>query len=361
MAEQLGEKTELPTSKRLEEAIRKGQFPRSAEVQTVFVLLGGLTAMKLAGPEMWKQLVTAQSSILGHLHEIPLTADLMQNYALRCATVVTTCVAPFVAATVTGGLLAGAIQNRFRIASEALEWRLTRLNPVEGFKRVFSGQSVVPTLVGALKLSVIIGLTYSQVKELLSDPIFYSAVDLARIADFLATASFQLITRVILALLALAAVDYAYQFWKTQRDLMMTRQEVKDETKNSEGNPQMKAKLRRRRNVKSMRQMLRDVAKADVVVTNPTHLAIALRYDRKTMKAPRIVAKGSRLNALRIREIATRHQIPIVENKPLARLMFKHGRVGGEIPAELYTAVAEVLAYVYRVNRYRYYTEQHRA
>ena len=120
----------------------------------------------------------------------------------------------------------------------------------------------------------------------------------------------------------------------------------------------MKARQRRRRSAKTQRQMLQEVPKADIVLTNPTHLAIALRYDRKTMKAPKIVAKGSRLNALKIREIATKNNVPIMENKPLARMLFKYGRVGKEIPAELYAAVAEVLAWVYRVNRFRYYSEQ---
>jgi flagellar biosynthetic protein FlhB len=138
---------------------------------------------------------------------------------------------------------------------------------------------------------------------------------------------------------------------------MMTREEVKDETKNTEGNPQIKSRQRRLRQRLTQRKMFLDVPRADVIVTNPTHLAVALRYDRKTMKAPRIVAKGSRLNALRIREIARQHQVPVIENKPLARLMFKHGRVGAEIPAQLYAAAAEILAWVYRVNRYRYYTE----
>ena len=138
----------------------------------------------------------------------------------------------------------------------------------------------------------------------------------------------------------------------------MTRQELKDETKHTEGNPLIKAQQRRRRQALSKRRMLAEVPKADVIVTNPTHLAVALRYDKKTMKAPVIVAKGSRLNALRIREIARQHQVPIIENKPLARLMFKYGRVGGEIPAQFYAVVAEVLAWVYRVNAYRYYREQ---
>ena len=136
----------------------------------------------------------------------------------------------------------------------------------------------------------------------------------------------------------------------------MTREELKEEMKSTEGNPQIKAARRRRRAV-SKRRMLADVPGADVVITNPTHLAVALRYDRKKMKAPRIVAKGSRLNAQQIKEIARRHQVPVLENKPLARMLFKYGRVGGEIPAHLYAAVAEVLAWVYRVNRYRYYAE----
>jgi flagellar biosynthetic protein FlhB len=139
---------------------------------------------------------------------------------------------------------------------------------------------------------------------------------------------------------------------------MMTREEVKDEVKNQEGDPKVKVRMKTRRRAITQRKMMAEVPKADVIVTNPTHLAIALRYDRKTMGAPRIVAKGSRLNALRIREIAAQHQIPIIENKPLARMMFKYGRVGGEIPAQLYVAVAEILAYVYRTNAYRYYREQ---
>jgi flagellar biosynthetic protein FlhB len=232
------------------------------------------------------------------------------------------------------------------------------LNPATGFQRVFSMRSAVPTGIGILKLSLIIALTYGVVKSTMADPIFHSSVDVARIARFMAESSFRIITRVGMVLVVLAAADYGYQFWRTNQDLMMTKEEVKEEAKNSEGNPHVKARQRRKRSANTKRKMLAEVTKADVVLVNPTHIAIALRYDRKTMKAPKIVAKGSRLNALRIREIAAEHQVPIVENKPLARLMFKYGRVGGEIPAQLYTAVAEVLAWVYRVNAYRYYREQ---
>ena len=137
----------------------------------------------------------------------------------------------------------------------------------------------------------------------------------------------------------------------------MTKQELKDEMKSTEGNPQIKAARRRRRSV-SKAKSLAEVPTADVIITNPTHIAIALRYDRKNMRAPKVVAKGIRLNAQQIRDIAQQHQIPIIENKPLARLLFKQAKVGGEIPAQLYAAVAEILSWVYRVNRYRYYAEQ---
>lgn len=353
-----GEKTEQPTPRRLEDAVKKGQFPRSAEVQTVFVLLGGLIALRFVGPDLWQQLVTVQTSVLGHLHEIPLTLDAMQGNAIRASLVFAACAGPILIGTTAGGLVAGGIQNRFQTASAALEPKWDRLNPVEGCKRVFSGRAFVPAGVSLTKLGVVAALTFSQVKALLADPIFYTPVGVSRFGGFIAQAAFGITWRVVLCLAVIAALDFTYQFWRTNRDLMMTKEEVKEEMKNSEGNPQMKARQRRRRAAKTMRQMLLDVPQADVVVTNPTHFAIALRYDRKTMKAPRIVAKGTRLNALRIREIATRNQIPLVENKPLARMMFKYGKVGGEIPAQLYAAVAEILAYVYRVNRYRYYAEQ---
>lgn len=358
MAEQSGDKTEQATPKRLEQAYNRGQFARSSEVQTVFVLMAALMALTFSGPEMWRIMGNAQISILSHLHDTPLTTNAMQGYAVHGLLVFASCVWPVVLAAMLGGMLAGGIQSRFRTAPEAIDFMWERINPVAGFQRFFSMRRAVPTLINIAKLTVILALAYGVIRSTLDDPIFHTAVDVARIAGFMADSSFRLITRVALALVVLAAGDYAYQFWQTNKDMMMTKEEIKEETKNSEGNPQIKSHRRRAQVAAAKRKMLSEVPKADVVVVNPTHIAVALRYDRKTMKAPKIVAKGSRLNALRIREIAEEHQIPIVENIPLARLMFKYGRVGGEIPAELYAAVAEVLAWVYRVNAYRYYRER---
>lgn len=358
MAEQRGEKTEKATPRRLEEAWKKGQFARSSEVQTVFVLFGGILALLFTGAEVWRNLGQLMYGTLARLHETPVQFDNMQNFFVSVLYVAGACVWPVLAATTVGGLLAAGSQSHFRTASEALELNWDRVNPVNGFKKLFSFRSAMPTGIALVKLGVIIGLSYNVILSVLQDPIFYSAVDIQRIGMFMAESSFKIVMRIGFALIVLAAVDYGYQLWRTSQDLMMSKEEVKEEMKNQEGDPKMKARMRSRRRSWNQRKMLAEVPKADVIITNPTHLAIALRYDRKTMGAPRIVAKGARLNALRIREIAKQHQIPIIENKPLARMMFKYGKVGGEIPAELYVAVAEILAHVYRTNAYRYYREQ---
>ncbi len=357
MSEQVGEKTELPTQRRLEEAWNKGQFARSGEVQTVFVLMAGLLALFMTGPSLWQKLARDMGATFAHLHEIDIEFDTLQRHFVQAVLLLATCVTPVVAATTLSGLLAGGLQSRFRTASEALAVDWQRISPVNGFKRIFSLQSLVPTTIGILKLTIVSALTYGVVKDVLSDPIFFTVVDLNRIAAFMAESSFRIFLRVGFALALLAAADYGYQLYKTHRDMMMTRQEVTDEQKNQEGNPQVKAARRRRRQTATKRKMLAEVPQADVVLTNPTHLAVALRYDRNQMSAPRVVAKGSRLNALQIRDLARAHQVPIIENKPLARLLFRHVKVGGEVPAQLYAAVAEILAYVYRINAYRYYRQ----
>ncbi len=357
MAEQIGEKTEQPTPRRLEEAIKKGQVARSAEVQTVFVLFGALAALTFTGREIWQQFVSTTVFTFGHLYDTPITTNSLQGYGVAGVLVVLKCVGPILLATGLAGLVAGAIQNRFNTAAEVLTPDWNRVIPVGGFKRSFSTRMLVPSRVGAVKFAFNLAVTYWEIRKVLSDPIFTTSVSVGRLAQFLGETGIGLLLRVSLGLVIIAAADYGYQFWRTQRDLMMTKQELKDELKNSDGNQQVKAKRRRRRAI-SKAKALAEVPHADVVVTNPTHIAIALRYDRKTMRAPKIVAKGIRLNAQKIREIAEQHQVPILENKPVARMLFKYGRVGGEIPAQLYAAVAEILAWVYRTNKYRYYAER---
>jgi len=360
MSEQTGEKTEQPTQRRQEDAQKQGQIPRSAEVQTVCVLMGGLGAMLFAGHDIWRTLASSTVLMLSHLHDTELSVSSLQGYGVSGVLLVLKCAGPVVLGAGLGGLIAGAVQSRFNTASEVLALNWNRVNPLEGIQRLFSARMVVPTALAMLKLALIIVLTWSEIRAILQDPIFTSSVSIGRLAEFLADAGLRILFRVGVVLLIMAAADYGYQFWRNQQDMLMTKQEVKDEMKNSEAGSQIKAARRKKKKISKVKA-LADVAKADVVITNPTHIAIALRYDRKTMKAPKVVAKGIRLNAQQIREVAMRHQVPILENKPLARMLFKHARVGGEVPATLYAAVAEVLAWVYRVNRYRYYTEQNQA
>lgn len=358
MSEDRGEKTELPTQKRLQEAWSKGQFARSSEVQTALVLGAGLTALSTTGPAMWRGMVES-IGLLGHLHDTPLSVNSVQGQFAKASLEFTKLVGAPVVSILGVGMLAGALQTRFKATPEALGFNWERINPGSGFKKVFGAGQLVPTLLGLVKIGVVLGMSYSVIKGIVTDPIFFQTVDVARIAGFMASATAKIGYRAVFALGVIAAVDYGYQLWKTHKDLLMSREDVKEESKSSEGNPHVKGKMRSRRMKTSQRKMLADVAAADVIVTNPTHIAVALRYDRKSMKAPKIVAKGIRLNATKIREIAQQHGVPIMENKPLARAMFKYGRIGGEIPAQLFTAVAEVLAWVYRVNAYRYYREQH--
>ena len=357
MSESTGEKTELPTQRKLEEAIKRGQTPRSAEVQTVFVMLGGVAALTFSGNETWQMFVNTGVQTFAHLHDTVISADAMQAYGVTGALMLMKCVGPFVVATMLASLVAGALQNRFQTASEALTPNWERLNPISGFQRLFSAKSLVTTAFAAVKFAIVFALTFTEIRKILLDPIFTTSVSVGRLAEFLGQTALNILLRVSMALLVIAAADYGYQYWSVGRDLMMTKEEVKEEAKSTEGNPQMKAARRRRRSASKAKQ-LAEVAKADVIITNPTHIAIALRYDRETMKAPKVVAKGIRFNAQKIRERAAMHQIPLMENKPLARMLFKHAKIGGEIPANLFSAVAEVLAWVYRVNRYRYYAQR---
>ena len=357
MVEDSSDKTEQPTARHLDKAWNKGRFARSAEIQTVCVVMAGTAALLFTGTLMWSQMHQLFASNLGHLHDLPVTFVSMQGYAISSAIFLAKCAGPVMITCVLAALIAGSIQSRFRTNSEALEVQWERLDPIAGFKRLFSARALVTTALAISKLALIIGLTYNEVRTVLADPIFYTTVDMARIAGFLAESCLRIVVRVGFALAVIAAIDYGYQFWKAHQDLMMTKGEVKEEVKSSEGNPQIKSARARRRATHPRHRMLAEVPLADMIVTNPTHFAIALRYDPKKHQAPIIVAKGSRLNALQIRALAKQHQIPIIENKPLARLMFKYGRVGGEVPAQLYGAVAVVLAGAYRINAYRYSRE----
>jgi flagellar biosynthetic protein FlhB len=246
--------------------------------------------------------------------------------------------------------LAGNIaQIGFEIHTEPLAPKFSKLNPLAGLKRIFSLRGLVEMLKSLAKIAFIAVIAGSVVSGYL--PQFPTLVrgDLGTIWDFTQTAAFQIMLYVCLAMMALAALDYAYQRWQHEQSLKMTKQEIKDERKQSEGDPQIKARIRSLQRQAAYHRMIAEVPLADVVITNPTHLAVALRFDPAEMAAPRVVAKGADHVAQRIRDIAREHGVPLVENPPLAQALHRMADVGDPIPVELYRAVAEVLAYVYRL------------
>ncbi len=358
MAESEGaEKTEQPTAKRLQEALDMGNFARSPEVSTALMLAATVLVLTIMVPRIFETFKLYMVGGFAQISRPTLDSDsvmaIFSNFMVHAGY----CVLPVMGVAVITSLLSGGLQSRFQLTMRVFEPKWERLNPWPGIQGMFQTRSAVRLGVSVLKLGVIVGMTYPVVKELVQDPVFHATTDFNHLLHFMAATAQTVGIRVLLGLVLVAAADYGYQLWHHQQEMLMTKEQVKEEQKGSEGNLQVKGEFKKRRRDLLRKKWLAEIPKADVIVTNPTHLSVALRYDRGSMGAPRVVAKGSRFNALRIREIAKQHQIPIIENKPVARMLFKHCREGQEILPQLYAAVAEILAYVYRVNRYRYYTQ----
>ena len=349
------EKTEMPTPKKLQELMEAGQFARSQEVQTLILLLATFLILTIMAPKIVEAFRIYMISTFQQLATTRVTPESFMGIFSHFMVTAGTLILPVMGAGLLAGLISGGMQSQFQTSPKAIEPKFSKLNPLSGFKRIFSSQSVAKLVVSLMKFVVIFGFTYPVLREVLEDPVFYTATDLMHLMAFMGDTAQSVGIRVIAGMVIIAAADYAYQQWKNEEDSKMTKQEIKDENKQVEGNLLVKGEMRRRRRQMLMETLNSEVPQADVIVTNPTHLAIALKYDREAMGAPRVLAKGARYNALRIREIARKHEVPVVENKPVARLLFKNCKVGQEIIPELFAAVAEILAYVYRTNRFKYF------
>ena len=343
-----GDKTEEPTSKRREDAKKKGQIAKSQELNTAFVLLAGFLVIKVLWEYMYFNVADYSAYIFSHLHENGTTIEDVMKIFLDVVQVMVTTAFPVMFGVLIFALGINIYQVGFMFSTERLEPKLSNLNPINGFGRLFSKRALVELVKSLFKIIVIGFFLYLYLKDEIPFMPYFIYYDLehslAEIADKIFVMSFQVIT----VILVLAAADYAYQRWQTTQDLMMTKQEVKDEYKQMEGDPQIKGKIKQKQRQMAMARMMQEVPKADVIVTNPTHLAIALMY-KKGMVAPKIIAKGQDLVAEKIKAAAREHRIPIVENKPLARALYAAVEIGDVVPQDLYQAVAEVLAYVYRL------------
>lgn len=346
MAEELGERTELPTTRRRSEARSRGQVARSTDLSAAVELIGAAIVLAAIGGALAPALATILRRSLEDRSlnpaEIP---ELLLWVAERAAWV--TVPAMLIVAAIA--FAAHLVQVGWHITLQPLTPKLSKMNPISGVKRLLGKRGMVKAGVSIVKVGALGGIgsavLWSRLPQIASLPALPLSMALAKIGGILVI----LIAWLLAALLVIGLLDFAYQRWQHTHDLRMTRQEVKDERRSMEGDPEVKGRRMRMAREIALQRLGAAVPKADVVVTNPTHFAVALRYDATSMKAPRVTAKGADLLAYRIRQLAALHGVPIVERPALARALYRGVEVGREVRPEHYEAVAEILAYVYRV------------
>ncbi len=344
------ERTEKATGKKRQEARKKGQVAQSREISSAMILLTALGVFYFAGSWIFWNLSGIISGVfqnIGSLRFAGITdaSAFSTEYFSQFMLVLLPIFMPIAVV----GFVANVMQVGFFISSEAIALKPNKLNPISGMKRFVSLKSMVELGKSIIKVLFIAGIAYLLVKSEIQEFPMLIHREVGQILVFIARVSLKVCFFVCVALIVLAIVDYIYQRWQYEQDLKMTKQEVKDEQKQTYGDPKVKARIRGVQMEMARRRMMEAVPEADVIITNPTRLAIALKFDAREMIAPRVLAKGAGHIAGRIREIAREHQIPVVEEKPLAQALYKMVEIGDYIPAELYRAVAEVLAYVYRL------------
>lgn len=348
-----GEKTEPATAKRRHEMREKGQIPKSRELVTALMLLISFLSMKILGKYIFADLAVAMRSFLSFPKELDtsFTVANIMSMSIRCAFILAKVLAPILLIIAFVALAVNYAQVGVIFTSKPLMPNLSKLNPVEGFKRLFSKNGFVELIKSILKIAVIGYVVYDYLRdnykiipELLNMNIESSFV-------FIGDTILNVGIRAAAVLLVLSVFDLGFQRWDYEKNIRMSKQEIKDEYKMVEGNPQIKSKIREKQRQLALRRMMAEVPHADVIITNPTHFAIAIKYDASVSDAPVVIAKGKDLIAHRIKDIAKQNKVPLVENKPLAQTLFKSVDIGERIPAELYKAVAEVLAYVYSLKK----------
>jgi flagellar biosynthetic protein FlhB len=345
------DRTEKATPKRREDAREKGQVARRPEVAAIAAFLAALLMLKATSGDLLSRSAKLFSDAGAYVSaRDPLTIPLLQAMFTNAGANLALLTLPVIVAAIAAGLATNFAQGGLTFAPKALMPKAERFNPVSNIKKVFGSNGPVELLKSMLKLGgLTIGCYGIFVRTVAESPLLIGAPS-EKTFYALGSLIYSLGLRAGGVLLLVAAMDYGYGLYKHEKSLKMTKQELKDEAKKSEGDPMMKGQRRRVARAISQRRMAAEVPRADVIVTNPTHFAVALKYDRERNAAPIVVAKGADLMAKRIREIARQHKVSIVENPPLARALYQAVEIGGTVPSELFRAVAELLAYVYRQN-----------
>lgn len=345
------DRTEAATPRRRQEVRQRGQVARSVELSSAFILTVCVIVLRYSVPWLFTQLQGLCAGTLTHLPESDWTIENIHRGGVATFLHIARLSAPVWAAAMLAGIAVNLAQVGFLLTLEPLKPDFNRINPLMGFGRLFSTRGGVDLIKSVLKVAIVSAVAFSTARGQLPLFIATAQMNTPMALSTLGGILYTLCLRVCVAMLILAALDYIYQRVHFEQSIRMTREEVREEMRQLEGDPTLRARIRQRQRQIARQRMMQEVPRANVVITNPTRLAVALRYAAGEMNAPIVVAKGQRLMADRIREVARQHGVPIVENKPLAQALFQSVEVGQEIPAELYQAVAEVLAFVYRLKR----------
>ena len=345
------EKTEKPTSRRREKAAKEGQVVLSPEVNSVIVLVVAFLAIKTLTPNMIQEWTSLTEKLYGMVGKENFIIDYqtLQTIFVHILVSSSRFLAPVVGGVLVAGLTASVVQTGLHFNMSKVNFDLNNINPVEGLKRLYSLQAIADLFKSILKVFIVGYVAYGEYMKEFMNFSRLTDMNLRASSAYIGQVTLNVVFKIILWLVALAIADYVFLKWRHEKKLLMSKDEIKDEYKQTEGNPQLKGKIKQKQRQMSMNRMMQVLPKADVVITNPTHFAVALQYDSATMSAPVIIAKGQDRIALKIKEVAREHNIVIVENPPLAQSLFHATEIGDAIPGELFQAVAEVLAFVYKL------------
>jgi flagellar biosynthesis protein FlhB len=347
------QKTEEPSSKRITDSEEKGNFAHSREINSSFILLAALLGFMILGEQSTRNLMGSWNNMIADSWTLQLTPEELYKVTANSMTTFVKTVGPFLILIMLAGLGSNLLQiGGLRFSSHPLIPKFSKLNPLTGFGRIFSKNSLMELFKSLFKVGIISVISYFVIKSHWKEIPPLMGLGVGQILSFMGFVALEIIFNVLLVMIFLALLDFAFQKFTYRENLRMTKQEVKEERKETDGNPQIKQRIRTVQMEMARKRMMSAVPDADVVVTNPTHISIAIKYDTENFAAPIVVAKGVGPIALRIREIAKENGVPLVEDKPLARTLNKTVEVGQMIPSSLYKAVAEILAYVYKLKHF---------
>ncbi len=349
MAESDAEKTEQPTPKRIKKAREEGNVPRTVELNSAIILLTGAILLYFMMGKLVGNIIYFFHIFWNEIPHFNFTVDNFQQYLAAGSLKLAAMLAPLLLAILAVGIIVNIVQTGFLFTLKPLMPKLNRINPIGGLKKFISIKGFVELLKNIIKVSFVGLIAYWTIKADFAEFVPLLDKSLGQIVVFLGHLTFKVVLRTALLILVIAILDYIWVKYKYIKDLKMTKQEVKEEHRQSEGPPEIKSQIRKLQIKQAVNRMMREVPSAEVVITNPVHYAVALKYDSKKMDAPLVVAKGARKIALKIKKIAEENDIPIVENPPLARGLYRAVEVGMMIPPEFFAAVAEVLAFVYKL------------